>query len=281
MNKEVLLLLHLFPREIDDFDNLANQLKVAAKYIQELKVDANIILNLNPELIDWEGSLISQDFIISKFEHIITKFNWCRNLLVEVSSGTKYWGYLEQRVQAPKVHSDYDGYLLLDPDLILDDYVFYGLENTLNTIQDSEFIISAQMYKFWDSSWDIISYDKRQYSFDVDEFDPYTVKTLPKEQINILSNKQIKFAGGWFNYISAPLYKTVEFPEGVKGYGPEDTFIALQATKRGATQYIMEGIVVQENRKYLNNKIYAEHIQYKTDKLKEINIQTKALFNLF
>ena len=52
MNKEVLLLIHLFPKEIDDFDNLANQLKVSAKYVQELKVDVNIILNLNPKLID-------------------------------------------------------------------------------------------------------------------------------------------------------------------------------------------------------------------------------------
>lgn len=281
MNKEVLLLTHLFPREIDDFDNLANQLKVAAKYIQELEVDANIILNLNPELIDWEGSLVSQDFIISKFEHILTKFDWCRNLLVEINKDTKYWGYLEQRVQAPQTHPNYDGYLLLDPDLILDDYVFYGLENTLNTVQDSEFIISAQMYKFWDSSWDIISYDKRQYSFDVDEFDPYTVKTLPKEQINILTNKQIKFAGGWFNYISTPLYKAIEFPKGVRGYGPEDTHMALQSIKRGATQYIMEGIVVQENRKYLNNNTYNKYIQYNINKLKEINNQTKTLFSLF
>ena len=41
----------------------------------------------------------------------------------------------------------------------------------------------------------------------------------------------------------------------------------------------MEGIVVQENRKYLNNSIYVHYIEYDLDKLKQINSNTRELFN--
>jgi hypothetical protein len=278
MSKKVMMLIHLFPREIDDFDNLANQLKVASQYINNLKVTTNIILNLNPEITKWEDSKISKEFVISKFNHILTKFDWCNNL-VDINNTPQYWGYLEQRVQCTTKYPGYDGYILLDPDMILDDYVFYGLENALEVIQDEEFIVSPQMYKFWDSSWNIISHDKTNSNFDVDRFDPYTIKAIEKEEIKLKPNKQIKFAGGWFNYISKALYEQVDWPEGVKGYGPEDTYTAFIATKLGATQYIMEGIVVQENRKYLNNSIYVDYIEYDLDKLKQINSNTRELFN--
>jgi hypothetical protein len=278
MSKKVMMLLHLFPREIDDFDNLANQLKVASQYISNLKVTTNIILNLNPEIIKWDTSKLSKEFIISKFNHILTKFDWCNNL-VDVNDTTQYWGYLEQRAQASTKHPGYDGYILLDPDMILDDYVFYGLESALEVIQDEEFIVSPQMYKFWDSSWNIISYNKTNLNFDVDQFDPYSIKSIEKEEIKLKPNKQIKFAGGWFNYISKTLYEKINWPDGVKGYGPEDTYTAFVATKRGATQYIMEGIVVQENRKYLNNSIYVDYIDYDLEKLKQINNHTRELFN--
>lgn len=273
-----MLLIHLFPREVDDFDNLANQLKVAAKYITSLEVSANIILNLNPEIIKWDTSRLSKDFIISKFKHSLTKFDWCTSVIVDINETTEYWGYLEQRVEAAKKFLEYDGYLLLDPDMILDDYSFYGLERTLNVAQVDEFIISPQMYKFWDSSWDVISHDTRNYKFNVDEFDPYIVKTLDRQELTVKVNKEIKFAGGWFNYISASLYKQITFPEGVKGYGPEDTFMSIQAIKRGALQYIIEGIVVQENRKYLNNSMYADYIDYDLDALKQVNTNTKEIF---
>lgn len=273
-----MILLHLFPREIDDFDNLANQLKVASQYISNLKVTTNIILNLNPEITKWDTSKISKEFIISKFNHILTKFDWCDNL-VDINDTIQYWGYLEQRMQAPIKHPEYDGYILLDSDMILDDYVFYGLESALDIIQDEEFIVSPQMYKFWDSSWNIISYNKFNLNFNADQFDPYIIKSIKKEEIKLNPNKQIKFAGGWFNYISKALYEKVNWPKGVKGYGPEDTYTAFIATKRGATQYIMEGIVVQENRKYLNNSIYIDYIDYDLEKLKQINNHTRELFN--
>lgn len=272
-----MMLIHLFPREIDDFDNLANQLKVASQYISNLNITTNIILNLNPEIVKWETSKISKEFIISKFKHSISKFDWCEKI-VDISTNTQYWGYLEQRIQCTTKYPDFDGYLLLDPDLILDDYVFYGLEKALEVIEDSEFIISPQMYKFWDSSWNIISYEKSNFNFNVDKFDPYSIKVIKKEGIVINPNKQIKFAGGWFNYISKSLYEKVVWPIGVKGYGPEDTYTAFIATKLGATQYIMEGIVVQENRKYLNNSIYVNFIEYDLKKLKEVNNHTQKLF---
>jgi len=277
MNSKVLLLLHIFPREIDDVDNLANQLKVASKFINKLDITANIVLNLNPEIINWSKSKLPKEFIISKFHHILGKFDWCKTK-VEVIEDTTYWGYMEQRVEAPTKFPDVDGYIFLDPDIILDDYIFYAIENSLSIITDDEFILSPQMYRFWDSSWDLISYDKSGSDFNVDTFDPYYIKVLDRQDIRLEANSKIKFAGGWFNYISKALYSSIKFPDQVKGYGPEDTFLSIEAQKRKAYQYIMEGIVVQENRKYLNNSVYTDYIYYEMEKLKEVNKKTLEKF---
>ena len=50
--KKIHLTLHIFPREIDDYEFTINQLKVASKLIQNLQVDANVILNLNDKSND-------------------------------------------------------------------------------------------------------------------------------------------------------------------------------------------------------------------------------------
>ena len=44
--KKIHLTLHIFPREIDDYEFTINQLKVASKLIQNLQIDANVILNV-------------------------------------------------------------------------------------------------------------------------------------------------------------------------------------------------------------------------------------------
>jgi len=280
MDNRIQILLHIFPREIDDLDNVVTQLKVCSKYIENLSVDMNITLNLNPEIINWEESLVPKQFIIDKFNHIVTKLDWTNKNITNIVEDTSVYGYLELRAKLTQDHPDYTGYIFLDPDMILDDRVFYFLEHSLKQIPSGSFIVSPQMYRFWDSSWDVISYDKSNSpGFDVNTFDPYDVKVLNNSNIELITNYNVKFAGGWFTYLSKELLEQVPFPEGVKGYGPEDTFISIFARKKGFPQYIIKGVVVQENRKYLNNYIYTPYIKYYSEKLKEISEATKELFN--
>lgn len=277
--KKFLLTLHIFPREIDDFDLIANQLKVASKYLpSELVIDTNIVLNLNPEIIEWEKSEISKEFIIDKFNHIMDKFDWTNYNHIEISDSNKYWGIVDQRVHIQSLTTQYEGFILLDLDIIFSDYIFYYLQETLEHVNDDLYIISPQVYKFWDQSWDLLSYSPYDGT-DINEFDPFVIKTI-NQDIELIQNKQIKFAGGWFTTISSKLLSQINFPLGVKGYGLEDTYIAEYSKKINATQYIIKGITIQENRKYLNNSIYVKYIKYNTEKLSSINNQTKQIFTL-
>lgn len=276
MHNKILLVCHVFPREIDDFDHLANQLKVASKYISNLDVSVNIILNLNDNIIDWKESKIPAEYFVTKFNHILKKFDWCKNLS-KISYNSELFGFIEQRVSLVKNFPDYHGYLFLDSDIIIDDYVFYFLENSLSVINEEKFIVSPQMYKFWDASWNVISLDKTNLEFDVNTFDSFSIKTVEKGEPKLVVNKDIKFAGGWFTYISKDLFQEVPFPPGISGYGAEDSFIARYARSKKYNQYIMEGTLVQENRKYLNNIIYTDLVKYNTELLKAVNDRTKYL----
>ena len=277
--KKFLLLIHVFPREIDDFDNIANQLKVASKYLSDkISIDTHIILNLNNEIINWDESTISKNFILDKFNHILTKFDWTNQNHIEINYDDKYWGIVDQRVYIQSLTGQYEGFILLDLDVIFSDYIFYYLQETLEHVNDDLYIISPQVYKFWDQSWDLLSYSPYDGT-DINELDPYVVKTL-NQDIELIPNKHVKFAGGWFTTISSKLLSKINFPLDVKGYGLEDTFIAESSKRLNATQYIMKGITIQENRKYLNNSIYVDYIKYNTEKLSQINNTTKQIFTL-
>jgi hypothetical protein len=277
--KKFLLLLHIFPREIDDFDNIASQLKVASKYTSDnMLIDTHIVLNLNTEIIDWDKSILSKDFILDKFNHILTKFDWTNENKIEINHTDKYWGIVDQRVYLQTLTDQYDGFILLDLDVIFNDYIFYYLQETLEHVKEDLYIISPQVYKFWDQSWDSLSYLPYDGT-DVNAVDPFIVKAINQE-VELIQNKNIKFAGGWFTTISSKLISQIQFPSDVKGYGLEDTFIAESSKKLNATQYIMKGITIQENRKYLNNPIYVNYIKYNSEKLTQINNDTKHIFNL-
>ena len=277
--KKFLLLIHVFPREIDDFDNIANQLKVASKYLSDkISIDTHIILNLNNEIINWDESTISKNFILDKFNHILTKFDWTNQNHIEINYDDKYWGIVDQRIYIQSLTGQYEGFILLDLDVIFSDYIFYYLQETLEHVNDDLYIISPQVYKFWDQSWDLLSYSPYDGT-DINELDPYIVKTL-NQDIELIPNKHVKFAGGWFTTISSKLLSKINFPLDVKGYGLEDTFIAESSKRLNATQYIMKGITIQENRKYLNNSIYVDYIKYNTEKLSQINNTTKQIFTL-
>jgi hypothetical protein len=276
--KKIHLTLHIFPREIDDYEFTINQLKVASKLIQNLQIDANVILNLNDKIIDWDNATLPKEYFVERFKHINKKLDWITNLEEEITYKQEYHGYLEKRVSNTKLEG-YDLFWWQDVDLILDDLLFYGLENILENITEDNYIISPQIYKFWDSSWDVLS-SNPQDIIDIDTFDAFNIKInqYNREQIELIQNKDIKFAGGWFTMISDKLIKNVPFPVGIKGYGREDTLVQEWAKKINATQYIMKGLYVQENRYYLSNSIYSKYIPYNTEYLATLNEESKNKF---
>ena len=275
--KKIHLTIHIFPKEIDDYEFTINQLKVASKFITNLQIDANVILNLNDKIIDWDKSSLPKGYFIERFKHINAKLDWVTNLEEEITYKQEYHGYLEKRIANTKLEG-YDAFWWQDVDLILDDLILYGIESTLENITEPDYIISPQIYKFWDTSWDVISAVPNN-SIDVDAFDSFNIKPLQYDRsIGLILNKNIKFAGGWSTILSNSFIKQVPFPDNVKGYGREDTLALEIGKKINVTQYIMKGVIVQENRKYLSNALYNKFVHYNIDYLKPINEQSLQTF---
>jgi hypothetical protein len=276
--KKIHLTLHIFPREIDDYEFTINQLKSASKFINNLQVDANVILNLNDKIIDWNNALLPKEYFVERFKCINKKLDWITNLEEEITYKQEYHGYLEKRVANTRLEG-YDAFWWQDVDLILDDLLFYALEFSLNNIKEENYIISPQIYKFWDSSWDVLATNPEE-TIDVDTFDCFTIKRnqYNRIELGIHLNKDIKFAGGWFTILSNNLMKQIPFPSNPQGYGREDTLVAEWSKKNNITQYIMEGVIVQENRLYSSNQIYTKYIPYNLDYLKPLNEISMASF---
>ena len=69
--KKVHLTIHIFPREIDDYELTINQLKFASQFITNLHVDANVILNVNSDIIDWEKSKLPKEYFVKNLNSLI------------------------------------------------------------------------------------------------------------------------------------------------------------------------------------------------------------------
>jgi hypothetical protein len=282
--KKILCVSHVFPREVDDFDHLVTQLKIGSTFLQnQVQFDFDIILNLNPSIIDWGTSQLPKEFFVDKMRASISKLDWCNGdfKIVEDSS---IFGLLEQRTTLTKTFPDYFGYLILDNDIIIDDFALYILENAVNTIEDTtEYVLTPQPYCYWDSSWDIISYEKFVNGFDVNEFNAYQIKGMGNSgDVQLAEVPSFKFAGGWFTFITKDLLSKVPFPD-VRGYGMEDTYISMFFNKmksngENVRQYVMKNVLVQENRKYLMNSVYTKFVNYNIEYLKSINENSKQMF---
>jgi len=94
---------------------------------------------------------------------------------------------------------------------------------------------------------------------------PFNSTYFIQQNISLNKNFNIKFAGGWGTIISNDLIKEVPFPFHVKGYGREDTLVATWAYKHRYPQYILNNVIVQENRKYRCTFLYDNQIYYNTE----------------
>lgn len=282
--KKILSTIHLFPREVDDFDHLLTQLKIASSFLSEsISIDFNILLNFNPNIVDWKNSKLPKDFFVEKVKSSLKKLDWSNEIFFEIIEDDSVCGLLEQRTSLIKRFPNYYGYLILDNDIILDDLCLYGLENAINSITEtSQFVLTPQPYSHWDSSWDVIGYVPFTDGFNIDEFNAYSIKSIFKDEIQIVESPVFKFAGGWFTFITKDLLSSVSFPE-VSGYGMEDTYLSfcfnkMKSKNNNIKQFILKNILVQENRKYLSNSIYVDFVPYNMEYLKPINENSKRIF---
>lgn len=250
------VIIHLLPHEIDWFEWQSKQLKIGSYYINKNdKITFDVVLNLN--LVDWNISKIPKEFFITKFNQIKQLYDWC-DVIFEIDEEQKCMGCGDKRKQSIQ-SSTADNIVYLDSDIIFKpETLFYLIEGAKN-VNNKYYIISPQITRLWDSSWDLLVNNNYMsvppLSENYANRDPFRILIEPYGDTLIKSINSFKLGGGWFNLFSTNLLKLTDIPDSLNPYGPDDTYVMyccdiLKNNKYDVQQYVLHNLVVIENIKY-------------------------------
>lgn len=281
MNKKTFRLVqYIQPWEIDDFERQMDQLIKSSYFIND---DVNIIIDvsMNTNIIDWSQSKISLELFEKKFNYINTKLSYYYNTEFSINDSK---GAADKRRQCILKQSDYT--IWLDSDIFFSVYTLPYLINAAINIDSFDFILTPQLIRYWDSSWDCLvnhKYINMPYNHR-DFFDVYSLDSTFDSPASLKTNNTIKFGAGWFNLFSSNLLRKIGIPDEIGAYGPDDTYIAECAKILNIPQYILENVVVTEigNKFLVNKDFYKELLSTKIkDKEKISDYELYILINKF
>ncbi len=231
-NKDVFqIITHLMPWEIDNclllFDTLARGIKSTT---QIYKID--IALNLSSYHFDWQNSKLDKEYFKEKMHYYQKLLDGFDEVNVTIYEGEDNYGHLDLQKSAIKAENDY--YICIAPDQLFHPNTLHYFENSVKLIPEKSFVITAEIPKFWDASWDVISNSQFDYiplennSYDFLSINRYDALDIPASlDANLVKLDTFKFAG-WLDLYNKEFYeKLVPVPEEWTGYGQWDLFSLL------------------------------------------------------
>tara|TARA_R110002012_G_scaffold170879_1_gene335515 strand:- start:191 stop:1078 length:888 start_codon:yes stop_codon:yes gene_type:complete len=259
------LVIHILPEEIDWFEWQSKQLKQGSYYLDnDDKVLVDVTLNLN--LVEWKESKLPKKYFVEKFKNIQKLYDWADTNFI-ADDNNICLGCNDKRRSSIN-ESTSDNIVYLDADIIFNPYTLKYLIDSTKIIEDKYYIISPQIPKMWDNTWDPlvnkefinISPSHENYK----SFDAYKIFNVPND-FNLKHHNGFKMGGGLFNLISTNLLKYIKIPESLGPYGLDDTFIIecaklMKQQNYSVSQYIIENIVVTENLKYRDD-LYSNYLK--------------------
>ena len=259
------LVVHILPQEIDWFEWQSKQLKQGSYYLDnDDKVLIDVTLNLN--LVKWEESKIPKEYFIEKFNNIKKLYDWADTNFI-IDNDNICLGCNDKRRDSIN-KSISDNIIYLDADLIFNPYILKYSIDSAKIIEDEYYIVSPQIPKMWDNTWDSLV-NKEFINLlpsheNYKSFDAYKISNVFND-FNLKYNNTFKMGGGWFNLISTNLLKYIKIPESLGPYGLDDTFIIecaklMKNQNYHINQYIIENMVVAENLKYRDN-LYKNYLK--------------------
>jgi hypothetical protein len=257
MNKIYRIIQYIQPWEIDDLSRQVHDMILSSYHIPS---NATVIwdVTMNTDVVNWENSKLPIDYFISKFEYLKTIVDYYFTAEFNIDNNIK--GCTDKRRNIVNTTQDY--VIWLDSDIYFSKLNLPYLINATMHIEDELYMISPQIIKYWDDSWNCLvnskfinePYNHRDY------FDLYSLNDVcENNNITIKQNTHIKFGGGWFNLFTNKIFEQIIFPIELGSYSADDLYIMLCASKLNVKQYILDGIVVSEiGNKYLHNKNYTK-----------------------
>ena len=264
--------IHVFAHEMHDFQRTVETLKRNLSFVSQDEVHFNITCNVSEYHYDWSKSKIPPSFFVSQFEGLCSMLP---NVSTHIEYFEEYGCNTVRRMAARKCSKDFVGYL--DLDLHFSNYtLFYMLEaidkltiEPFDWNREDKVIVSGQIPRLWDDTWNVLSNDTF-IQMGVESkiwltIDPYSLDSLVHSEIETLGLKElpyVKIGGGWMNLIETSLLNMIDIPDAFGAYGRDDTFVGdscnILNEKKITTikQYVIDGLLVTENRKYQDYEPY-------------------------
>ena len=292
------VLIQIFPliKDIDYLERTLLLLKQNSIYINRSKfhIILDVTLPTSDYLVDWDKSILKKDYFIDKLKHFENYGDCWDEYYFNIDN--KVFGLLDHFNNTLNKYPDVDDVIILETDIIFNQHTLgYLLESSYVFKQTkTEYIITPEHTKLWDSSWDVIvnqNFINQPYNYR-NIGDPLIDTILFTEDIeleNLEHNGQriFKFGGGWFTLYSKILLDNIHLPSTLKGYGALDNFITTYCYYTPSTiQVKVKNLIVTEDCKYTKTSLYNNYVTLidrrndtYQDNMDIMNEHFKTLFN--
>lgn len=274
--KNIVISMFVFPWEIDALERVLIGLKESSFNIHpDIKFHLSITLDTSSNRIDWEKSQIPWLLFADKLGNLKKICDWCECDFDYNTNGTVGGSAAKRRADALKYKDKVAAYVWLDTDIFFPKHILYALSTFVYDMKDQYYIITPEIIKYWDDSWNIIT-NKKYMSQPYNHRDFFDMFSLDNECMNMDAThlEQIngfKFGGGWFTCISHDLMQKATVPEFIGEYGPDDTWITSFSQSYNAKynrilvkQHVMRNMVVTEiGLKYTVENHYKKYLNLK------------------
>lgn len=222
------------PWELDYALLSFTQLKKSKYHISDKdKIYIDATLNLSSYIINWDECKIPKEFFINKFQSIqpLLKDYICN---FKIYDGDKIYGGLNTMIESTDSNMDY--YIILNPDMYFSENLISYLIEGAKHINNDYFIVTPQVSRLWDSTWDVVShshfndipYEKWN---DLDTFDVRYFNKNLNDDVILTPNDSHKWAG-WLDLCSSGAWENFYVPlTEWEGYGPCDWFSMILSQK--------------------------------------------------
>jgi hypothetical protein len=227
------------------------QLKKASQHLLNDDIYFHIGLNLSSYIVDWNKSKLPKEFFINKFNATLKMLDWAKEVNVTIYEGDELWGHLD--LEKTQIDPKIDYYMSICPDMWFHEHTLFYIIEAAKQIKDRYFIVTPEIHKLWDWTWDELvneNYQNIPYS-DWNKSDIFEIQSRVLESEPYLQQtSRFKYAG-WFDLYSKDFLELIPVPDDWKGYGPWDYYsmlISEIAIKKGMDikEYVLKNQIIFE-----------------------------------
>ena len=227
------------------------QLKKASQHLLNDDIYFHIGLNLSSHIVDWNKSKLPKEFFINKFNATLKMLDWAKEVNVTIYEGDELWGHLD--LEKTQIDSKIDSYMSVCPDMWFHEHTLFYIIEAAKQIKDKYFIITPEIHKLWDWTWDELvneNYQNIPYS-DWNKSDIFEIQSRVLDgEPYLQQTSRFKYAG-WFDLYSKDFLELIPVPNDWKGYGPWDYYsmlISEIAIKKGMNikEYVLKNQIIFE-----------------------------------